>query len=232
MDTLLNGLFSDHSTAQRAVAELRRTLTDGARIGVLLRRGTQSTMTAGTAGADAPGMHIGGDDAALLAPLGATFVSADGHLLAGGALADWMRDTVGGNPAQALTGMGMRPEEARQCLRSIEDGAILIVVDGVGQDSAIRVRQILASAGATNLAELPVRSQIRRSPLDTPQTVEPSHVAEGSGTTTTSLHHAKGYSAHTGAEKRRRGAAARNEEIAGPQASESQETPPSPQPQP
>lgn len=225
MNAFLSGLFSDHAAAQNALVALRRPITDGARIGVVLRRGAQSRAATG---ANAPGTHIAGDDAALLAPLGATFVSADGRFLAGGVLADRMRDTTDGNAAQALAALGMPPEEVRQSVRRIEDGEILVFVENIGQESAIR--QVLVSAGATNLADAPVRSQIRRNPADMPQTLEPTHAAEGPGTETTSLHHAKAYSGQKVGNEKRRRAAARHEEIATIQADETQANPPAPQP--
>lgn len=218
MDTLLSGLFADHSAAQRAVNELRRALGGEARIGVLLRRGAQSTMTTGTGAAGTTGMHVGGDDAALLGSLGATFVSANGRCLAGGVLADRMRDATEGNAVQALTAMGMRSEEAQQCLRRVEDGDILVIAEGIPQESPIR--QVLAAAGAANLEQPPVRSQIRRHPADTPQTVEPPHVAEGPGTEATSLHHAKAHSAQRAAREKQGRATARREEVANMEAGE------------
>lgn len=217
MNAFLSGLFADHLGAQRAIAELRRALDEGTHIGALLRRDTRSTITTGT--------DMREDDAALLAPLGATYVSDNGRFLVGGALVERMRGTSG-DVAQTLSELGMPPEEVRESLRRVEAGEILVLVTGITQEAPIR--QVLIAAGATNLNDAPVRSQIRRNPMDMPRTVEPSRASEGPSAETTSLHRAKTNSAHRTADENRNRAAARDEEIAGIQTDESSDNPSAP----
>jgi len=170
--TTVVGVFDDHSTAQRAVNELKRMGFTDEQIGVISHNRSESGRTSDAAGDDDES-YVGEGAAAGLATgagLGALWglgiiagvLPAIGPAIAGGTLAAILSSAAAGAAAAglagALVGLGMSKEEAEYYEGEFKSGRTLVTVKAGARNH--EARSLLRRLGATDISDRGTRQSM------------------------------------------------------------------------
>jgi uncharacterized protein (TIGR02271 family) len=218
--TTVVGVFDDHSTAQRAVNELKRMGFTEDQIGMIShKRSEEGTTDSGDdsyAGEGAAAGLATGAGLGALWGLGivAGVLPAIGPAIAGGTLAAILSSAAAGAAAAglagALVGLGMSKEEAEYYEGEFKSGRTLVTVKAGGRNA--EARSLLRRLGATDISDRGTRHAMPASAATTSRTAsesalrQPSHQSEfakgdACPTSGTSAHRTTGMGAsaqHTG----------------------------------
>ena len=153
------GSFHDHDQAQRCVGALEQAGFGETEVGMLRKDDSGDTEAEGTARDHGRGLGhgvtTGAIEGGLIGAAAAFLIPGAGPVIGAGILGTTilgaLTGAAAGGVAGALTGMGMRKEEAEHYNRKFEEGDTIVTVRAAGRED--EAHQLLRRYGADQMVE-------------------------------------------------------------------------------
>ncbi|HEV1997065.1 MAG TPA: hypothetical protein VGR61_02910 [Candidatus Dormibacteraeota bacterium] len=160
------GSFHDHDQAQRCVGALEQAGFGETEVGMLRKDEAGHTEADGTARDHGRGLGhgvtTGAVEGGLIGAAAAFLIPGAGPVIGAGILGTTilgaLTGAAAGGVAGALTGMGMRKEEADHYTRKFEEGDTIVTVRAAGRED--EAHQILRKYGADEMVEKGMPAEI------------------------------------------------------------------------